>query len=165
MYKNCETIQGGRKRSGRSVHARTKFSADKKKLPFNPFPNNPWVLCVSSTSLLKALWKRRNCSLRAISFFPTVFSTRLGNFSPFPSNLKLSSANSFSLEESKICCLGKSKGGFPHILSLEKENLQVEKCVKTLKKRVRIHQRASYFKNFPRGACPPPPPDPPLPLV
>ena len=29
------------------------------------------------------------------------------DFLPFSSNLKLSSANSFSLEESKICCLGK----------------------------------------------------------
>ena len=34
-----------------------------------------------------------------------VFSTCLDNFLPFSLNLKLSSANSFSLEESKICCL------------------------------------------------------------
>ena len=34
-----------------------------------------------------------------------VFSTRLDNFMPFSSNLELSSANSFSLEESKICRL------------------------------------------------------------
>ena len=39
--------------------------------------------------------------------FKTVFSTLLENFLPFSSNLKLSSANSFSLEESKICGLGK----------------------------------------------------------
>ena len=51
--------------------------------------------------------KRRNCSKWAISPFPTGFSTRLESFLPFSSNLKLSSANSFSLEESKICCLGK----------------------------------------------------------
>ena len=38
--------------------------------------------------------------------FPKVFSTFSGNFLSFSSNLKLSSANSFSLEESKICCLG-----------------------------------------------------------
>ena len=54
----------------------------------------------------QAFWKhcgkRRNCSLRAISPFPTVFSTHLDNFLPFSSNLKLSSANSFNLEESKI---------------------------------------------------------------
>ena len=37
--------------------------------------------------------------------FSTVFSTCLDNFLPFSSNLKLSSANSFSLEESKICRL------------------------------------------------------------
>ena len=35
-----------------------------------------------------------------------VFSTRLDTFLPFSSNLKLLSANSFSLEESKICHLG-----------------------------------------------------------
>ena len=58
----------------------------------------------------QAFWKhcgkRRNCSSWAISPFPTVFSTGLDNFVPFSSNLKLSSANSFSLEESKICHLG-----------------------------------------------------------
>ena len=36
--------------------------------------------------------KRRNCSLREISPFPTVFSTRLDNFLPLSSNLKVSSA-------------------------------------------------------------------------
>ena len=53
-------------------------------------------------ALWKHCWKRRNCSKRAISPFPTVFSTCLDSFLPFSSNLKLSSANSFSLEESKI---------------------------------------------------------------
>ena len=57
----------------------------------------------------QAFWKhcgkRRNCLLRAISPFPTVFSSCLDNFLPFSSNLKMSSANSFSLEESKICGL------------------------------------------------------------
>ena len=42
---------------------------------------------------------------RAISPFPTVFSSRLDNFLPLSSNLIKSSANSFSLEESKICRL------------------------------------------------------------
>ena len=44
---------------------------------------------------------------------PTVSSTLLENFPPFLSNLKMSSANSFSLEESKICRLGK---GFMQVL-------------------------------------------------
>ena len=50
--------------------------------------------------------KRRNCSLPAISPFPTVFSTLSDNFSPLSPKLKLS-ANSFNLEASKICRLGK----------------------------------------------------------
>ena len=44
---------------------------------------------------------------RAISPFPTLLSTLLENFLPFSSSLKFSSANSFSLEECKICRLGK----------------------------------------------------------
>ena len=64
-------------------------------------------------SAVKVFWKhfgkRRNCSLRAISSFPAVFSTHLEKFLPFLSILKLSSANPLSLEESKICRLGKSE--------------------------------------------------------
>ena len=71
------------------------------------FPNKPWFLHVCNTSLLKHFGKRRNCSLRAISPFPKVLSILLEKFLPFSSNLKLLSANSFSLEESKICHLGK----------------------------------------------------------
>ena len=41
----------------------------------------------------------------AISPFPRVFSIHLENWLSFSSHLKLSSANSFSLEESKICRL------------------------------------------------------------
>ena len=55
--------------------------------------------CMSAVqAFLKHCGKRRNCSGRAISQFPTVFSTHLENDLPFSSNLKLSSANSFSLE-------------------------------------------------------------------
>ena len=43
--------------------------------------------------------------IRAISPFPTKFSAISENFPPFSSNLKLSSAFSFSFEESKICRL------------------------------------------------------------
>ena len=47
-------------------------------------------------ALRKHCGKRRNCSYRAISLFPTVLSTRLDNFLLFSSSLKLSSANSFN---------------------------------------------------------------------
>ena len=61
--------------------------------PFvNPFPHNDTFLHPWETSLSK----------QAISPFPTVFSTGLDNFLPFSSSLKLSSAKSFNLEESKI---------------------------------------------------------------
>ena len=43
-----------------------------------------------------------NKQSKAISPFPTVFSTPLENFLPFSSNSELLSANSFSLEETRI---------------------------------------------------------------
>ena len=52
---------------------------------------------------LKHCRKRRNCSLRAISPFSTVFYTLLKNFSPISPKLILSPANSFNLGESKNC--------------------------------------------------------------
>ena len=58
-----------------------------------------------------------------------MFSTCLENFLPFLSNFKLSSAKSVSLDESKICHLGKgSKCGLfqeakNHTRSLSDDNL------------------------------------------
>ena len=63
----------------------------------NPFPNNPWFLRVCSISLLKTLWEKEIL----------LVSPLLENFLPFSSKLKLLSANPFSLEESKVCRLGK----------------------------------------------------------
>ena len=61
----------------------------------HPFPHNDtfWYPCK------QAVWKR------AISPFPTVFSTGLNNFLTFSWNFTLPSAKSFNLEESKICRL------------------------------------------------------------
>ena len=70
-----------------------------------------FTLSQTSPGLVQVCWKhcgkRRNCSSQAISPFPPVFSTRLESFLPFSRNVKLSSANSLSFEESKICRLGK----------------------------------------------------------
>ena len=78
-------------------------------------------------SAVQVIWKhsgkKRNCSSRAILPFSTVFSTHLTNFLPFSSNLKLSSAKSFSLEESKICPLG--KGWKTNELKLPVNSLQM----------------------------------------
>ena len=57
-----------------------------------------WTNRVTIISLSrKHCGKRRNCSSRAISPFPTMFSILLENFLPFSSNSKLSPANSSSL--------------------------------------------------------------------
>ena len=71
----------------------------------NPLPKQAMVFYVSAVQVfLKLCGKRRNCSIRAISPFPAVFSTHMENFLPFSSNLKLLSANSFDTDASKICC-------------------------------------------------------------
>ena len=64
-------------------------------------------------SAVQVFWKhcvkRRDCLLPAISPFQTMFFIPLKKFQSFPSTLKLSSAKSFSLEESKICRLPNNK--------------------------------------------------------
>ena len=52
-----------------------------------------------------------------ISSFSTVFSTLSDNFAPFSSNLKLSSVNSFSLEESEILLFGKGLFAYGYVMS------------------------------------------------
>ena len=65
----------------------------------NPFPKNkPCFLRVCNTSL----WEKEKMLVTSkFSFSHSVFYSE--NFLPYASNLKLSSANFSSLEESKIC--------------------------------------------------------------
>ena len=70
----------------------------------NPFLHDDTFWCPWETNLLKTLWEKEKL-LVTVSPFPTVFSTQLDNFLPFSLNFKLLSANSLSLEESKICHL------------------------------------------------------------
>ena len=95
-------------------------------LSFNPFPNKLCFLRVCSTSLWKTLWEKEKLLMTSNFSFPTVFSISLENFLFFSSNLKLSSSNSFSLEESKICHFGNNlevKGIEEHFL--ERGNVQI----------------------------------------
>ena len=78
---------------------------------FNPFPNKPWYIPVCSKSLLKTLREKEKLALTSDFSFSKSFSTLLENFLLFSSNMKLSSAKSFTLEESKICHLGKGCKG------------------------------------------------------
>ena len=74
----------------------------------NPFPHKPWFLPLCCTSLLKT-WLGKGEIARNEQFllFPTVFSNCLENFLPYLSNLKMSSANSFSLDKSEVLLIGK----------------------------------------------------------
>ena len=76
-----------------------------KNILFNPFPHNNTFLRPWETSLLKTLCEKEKLLVTSYFSISHVFSTRLDNFLSFSSNMKLSSANSFNLEESKICCL------------------------------------------------------------
>ena len=78
---------------------------------FNPFPNKPWFLRVCNKSLLNTLWGKEKLLVTSnFSFSHSVFLSVLRVFLPFSINLKFSSANSFSFEESKDCRL--DKGSF-----------------------------------------------------
>ena len=76
----------------------------KDKINFvNPFPNKPWFLRVCSTSLFEnTKGKGQIAHNEQFILFPRFFSALLENFLPYSSNMKFSSANSFSFEESKI---------------------------------------------------------------
>ena len=71
----------------------------------NPFPHNDTFGRLVEINLLKTLSEKEELLVTSnFSFSHSVFfSFFLDNFLPFSSNLKLSSANFFSLEESKIC--------------------------------------------------------------
>ena len=81
--------------------------SDISKSSLDPFPNKPLFLHVCSTSLLKTLWEKEKLLVTSnFSFSHNVFCL-FGELSAIFINLELSSTNSFSLEESKICRLGK----------------------------------------------------------
>ena len=72
-------------------------------LYLNPFPIKPLFLRVCNKSLLKTLWEKEKLLVRSNFFFSHSVFYQFGEFLLFLSNIKLSSANSLSLEESTIC--------------------------------------------------------------
>ena len=77
-------------------------------LRVNLFPNKPWFLGVSSTSLLKALWEKEKLLVTSnFSFSHSVFFYLFGEHSVVFIKFEIFDCKLFSLEESKICCLGK----------------------------------------------------------
>ena len=68
---------------------------------FKPFPKQALVFkCLQYKYFENTMGKGEIARNEQFLLFPTVFSNCLENFLSFSSNLKLSSANSFSLEES-----------------------------------------------------------------
>ena len=65
------------------------------------------VFYVSAIHVLKTLREKKKLLVTSNFSFSHSVSIRMDNVLPFSSNLKLSSANSFSLEESKFRRLGK----------------------------------------------------------
>ena len=76
------------------------------KMPLTFSQTTPGFYVSAVQIFWKHCWKRRNCSYQAFSPFPTVF-WRTSTLLPFPSKLKLSSENFFSLEKFKNLSFGK----------------------------------------------------------
>ena len=75
----------------------------------NSFPNKPWFLCVCSTSLLKTLLEKKKLLVTSnFSFYYSVFY-HFGERSAIFIKFKMSSANSFNLEESEFVVLEKGE--------------------------------------------------------
>ena len=75
----------------------------------NIFPNKPLILRVRSTNLLKTLWEKEKLPVTSnSSFLPQCFLPFWRTFCHFP-QIQNCCLQTFSLEESKICLLGKGK--------------------------------------------------------
>ena len=72
------------------------------------FPNKPLFSRVCSTSLVKTLLEKEKLLVTSNFSFSHCFLPIQRIFCHFHKKLKLSSANSFSLEVSKLCRLGKA---------------------------------------------------------
>ena len=73
----------------------------------NPFPDRPWFLHVCRINLSKTLWKKEKLLVTSnFSFSHSVFYP-FREVSAIFIKLRMLSANSFILEESKIFCLEK----------------------------------------------------------
>ena len=73
-----------------------------------PFPKQALVFtCLQYKSFENTLGKGEIARNEQFLLFPECFSTHLDNFPLFLSNSKLLSENFLSVEESKICRLGK----------------------------------------------------------
>ena len=73
----------------------------------NPFPKKTWFLHVYCASLLKTQWEKEKLVVTSNFSFVHNVSYPYGEFSADFVKFKIVVCKFFSLEESKICCLGK----------------------------------------------------------
>ena len=84
----------------------------------NPFPNKPWFLYVCRTSLLKH-WEKEKLLVMSNFSFPHSVFYQFGELFSIFIKFKYCLLQTFNLEESKICRLGK---GLVHKSSLLSAN-------------------------------------------
>ena len=80
--------------------------SDRKKISLT-LSQTSYCFHVSAVQVFRKLCGKSE-QRREMAPFRTAFSSYSEMFAPFSSNIKLSSANSLSLEEYKVCCVGKS---------------------------------------------------------
>ena len=79
----------------------------KKEIWLFPFLNKPWFLRVCNRSLLKTLWEKKKLLVTSnFSIFHSVFYP-FGELSAIFVKFEIVVCKVSSLEESKICCVGK----------------------------------------------------------
>ena len=97
--------EGRRVMSARHLDICTKGLSSEQILTLSQ--TNPGFYVSAVQVFLKTLGKEEIARNEQFLLFPQCFQLVLENFLLFSSNSKLSSANSFNLEECKICRLGK----------------------------------------------------------
>ena len=96
---------------------------------FNPFPNKPWFLRVYQYKTFEnTVGKGEIAPDKQSLLFPQCFLPHVENSLPFSSKFELSSTNSVSLEESKICWLGKVNSNVLVVVCSFLEFGTVSKC-------------------------------------
>ena len=84
---------------------------------FNPFPNNPWLLHVCRTSLLKTLWeKKKLLKTSNFSFFPQCFSPFFRTFQAIFIKFEIVVCKLFQHQRVKNLSLGKGLNIFSYKL-------------------------------------------------
>ena len=73
-----------------------------------------------------------------------MFSTSSKNFLPFSSNLKLSTADTVSLEKSKICHVGKAEKRHIHVCKFWEDGDHLENLGIKVQRKTRVRENPAF---------------------